>query len=214
MPAEPEKAVAAGSARKGRPRAALAALAFLVLTGMLSWFHGHRNAGVPFAGKYLTGKPPLTPIFSYDLSGIAPDSAYLDIGVADTVIRLQRAAGSVTGWYQIPGHFKVQVVANGKPASEKLPVHVLSDGWVAGVSKEREYNPSVFYKLAYRGRLYFDRAQAHALHMDTSKLGEKQPPGGRPQVPRRAAAAVRGTRGPARAVRATGLFPLGGRAVR
>ncbi len=151
-------------------RVVVPVLAVLVLMGLLSGLHRNRNGGIPFAGKYLTGKPPLTPIFSYDLSGVESDSVYLDVGVADTVIRLQQAAGSVTGWYQIPGHFKVQVVANGKPASGKLPVHVLSDGWVAGVSKEREYNPSAFYAFPYNGRLYFDRVQAHAWDADTNRL--------------------------------------------
>jgi hypothetical protein len=166
----PAPVLPARAGRKLWQRAAVPVLAALVLVGLLSWLNRGRHAGIPFAGKYLKGTPPLTPIFSYDLSGVESDSVYLDVGVADTVIRLQKAAGSVTAWYQIPGHFKVQVVANGKPASEKLPVHVLSDGWVAGVSKEREFNPWDFRKLPYEGRLYFDRAQAHAMHADTSRL--------------------------------------------
>jgi hypothetical protein len=162
------------ASRRRLGRAALLLGLVGVLTGVSFfaqwWSHSHAAPKASLRGKHLTGFPPLTAIFDYDVSARPSDSVSIYFEGYNTRRPLPRDQRTITQWYEFPGYFQVRLLARDRVLAS-LGVHALSHGWKSVAASEdfsRLYHLAPA-RAARDGHLYVSPAEVLASRVDTNQ---------------------------------------------
>jgi hypothetical protein len=115
---------------------------FLGLSGTVSFaafvliffYNGRSPETFTFAGKNVSGYPPHTTIFDYDISQIRSDCVAIDYDWRNPMIeKLQKNDHTITTMHGEPGYYHVKLLVDSRPKAT-VGVHVLTRGWQAVIS--------------------------------------------------------------------------------
>jgi hypothetical protein len=98
------------------------------------FYNGSYPESFKFTGKNLTGYPPHTSIFGYDITRIKSDSVAIDYDWSNPMIeKLEKNGHTITTMHGEPGYYHVKLLVDNKPKST-LGVHVLTRDWESVIS--------------------------------------------------------------------------------